>query len=257
MYTFLTPSEDIGIPCQQDEFNLELLAEKLQKDLETNELCMEELERIPLIKKIAAPADTIDLEEVEHKICQYLQLLILYAEISVELKRKSKLSKESAVTACKVYGPYITDILRQVDEVIKIFSMEKELRIINNRGHFPVPKITPKGMKIETNKDKDKVLEAVDMEIEEMLKTIKRSEENYEKEQEEARNRDQQLGLTRQTNRSDFNFFTMLNSTPIRNGKTRTDKPAVHFDTNTIRHYSPRPNRPLTVIITNYQQTTQ
>ena len=139
MYTFLTPSEDIGIPCQQEEFDLELLAEKLQKDSETNELCMEELE---LIKKIA-PTDTMDLEEVKHKIYyQYLQLWILYTEISVALKRKSRLSRESTVTAFKVYRPYISDILRQVDEVIKLFSMEKELRVIKNRGHFPVPKIT-------------------------------------------------------------------------------------------------------------------
>ena len=72
---------------------------------------MEELERIPLIKKIAAPTDCMDLEEVEHKIHQYLQFWILYAEISVELKRKSGLSKESTVTACKVYGLYISDIL--------------------------------------------------------------------------------------------------------------------------------------------------
>ena len=111
MYTFLTPSEDIGIPCQQEEFDLKLLAERLQKDSETNELCMEELERIPLIKKIASPTDCMDLEEVEHKICQYLQLWTLYTEISVELKKKSGLSKESTVTACKVYGPYISDIL--------------------------------------------------------------------------------------------------------------------------------------------------
>ena len=72
---------------------------------------MEELERISLIKKIAAPADIMDLEEVEHKIRQYLQLWILYAEISIKLKRKSKLSRESAVAACKVYGLYISDIL--------------------------------------------------------------------------------------------------------------------------------------------------
>ena len=129
LYTYLTQSEDIGIPCQQEEFHLGLLAEKLQKDSETNELCMEEIERIPLIKNIAAPMDTMDLE-VDHKIHQYLWLWILYAEISVELKRKSKLSKESAVTECKVDRLYISDILRQVDEVIKLFSMEKELRVI-------------------------------------------------------------------------------------------------------------------------------
>ena len=72
---------------------------------------MEELERIPLVKKIAAQADIMDLEEVKYKIRQYCQLWKLYAEISVVLKRKSKLSRESAGGACKVYGSYISDIL--------------------------------------------------------------------------------------------------------------------------------------------------
>ena len=111
MYTFFTPPEDIGVPCQQEPFDLELLAEKLPNDVDPSEICEEILERIPLIKKIAAPTDTMDLEEVEYKILQYCHLWKLYAEISVELKRKSKLSKESAVTACKVYAPYISDIL--------------------------------------------------------------------------------------------------------------------------------------------------
>ena len=70
-----------------------------------------------------------------------------------------------------------------------------------------MPKITPQGIKIETNKDKEKVMKAVDVEIEEMLKAIRRSKENYEREQEEAKNREKQLRLTRQTNRADFNFF--------------------------------------------------
>ena len=89
-------------------------------------------------------------------------------------------------------------------------------------------------MKIKTTKDKDNVLKAVDTEIEEMLKAVRRSEENYEREQEEAKNRDQQLRLTRQNNRLDFNFFTMVNNTTIRNGNARTDQPVVHLDTNTI-----------------------
>ena len=111
VYTYLNPLEDIGVPHQQEQFDLELLAEKLQNDLDTSELCVEELERIPLVKKIAAPADIMDLGEVEDKIHQYLQLWKLYAEISVQLKRKSKLSRDSTVAACKVYGSYISDIL--------------------------------------------------------------------------------------------------------------------------------------------------
>ena len=90
-------------------------------------------------------------------------------------------------------GSYISDVLQQVDEVMKLFAMEKELRIIKNRGHFPVPLIKPQGTKIETTHDKDKVLEAVDREVVEMIKAVRESEEIYKKEQEEARNRDQQL----------------------------------------------------------------
>ena len=190
-------------------------------------------------------ADIMDLEEVKYRIHQYCQLWKLYAEISVELKRKSKLSRESAVTVCKVYGSYIADILRQADEVMKLFAMEKELRIIKNRGHFPVPTNTAQVTKIETTKDKDKVLEAVDTEVIEMIKAVRESEENYKREQEEAKNRDQQLRLTRQTNRSDFNFLTMINSTPIRNSNTRMKQPAVHFDTNIIHHFYP-PTNPTT-----------
>ena len=149
----------------------------------------------------------MDREEAEYKICQYCHLWTLYAENSVELKRKSELSQESTITACKVYVPYISDILRQVDNSMKIFAMEKELRIIKNRGHFPVPQITPQDNKIKTTRDKDKVLEAVDEEVTAMLNAVKQSEENYAREQEQARVRDKQLRSTRQTGRHRVLFF--------------------------------------------------
>ena len=59
--------------------------------------------------------------------------------------------------------------------------MEKELRIIKNRGHFPVPTITEQGTKIETSHGKDKVMEAVDIEVMEMIRAVRESEENYKK----------------------------------------------------------------------------
>ena len=77
-------------------------------------------------------------------------------------------------------------------------SIEKELRTIRNRGEFPVPTFTPEGVKIQTTQDKDRVLTQVDRELEDMLKAIRRNEEKYKKEQEEAKSRDQQLRLTRQ-----------------------------------------------------------
>ena len=111
VYTFLAPLEDIGVSCQQEQFDLELLTALLQNEKDTSTIHEEKLERISMIKKIAGPADVMDREEAESKILQYSQLWQLYAEISVELKKKSELSQESAVAACKVYGPYISDIL--------------------------------------------------------------------------------------------------------------------------------------------------
>ena len=43
-----------------------------------------------------------------------------------------------------------THIIQQLDEVMKILAIEKELRTIKNRGYFPVPHITPQDSKIET-----------------------------------------------------------------------------------------------------------
>ena len=73
-------------------------------------------------------------------------------------------------------------MLQQVNEVMTLFAMEKELRIIKNRGHFPVPQITPQGTKIENPKDIDKILEVVDKEVVEMLNAVRESELKYEKE---------------------------------------------------------------------------
>ena len=135
---------------------------------------------------------------------------------------------------------------------MKIFAMEKELRIMKNRGYFRVPLITPQGNKIETSQDKDKVLEAVDEEVTEMLKAVKQSEENYEREQEQARIRDKQLRSARQTSRSDFNFLTLANSTPIRNDNTRSDQPGMHFKTNPVHHVYSTTSRPVETTNTNH-----
>ena len=69
-----------------------------------------------------------------------------------------------------------------------------------------------------------------------MLNAVKQSEENYAREQEQVRARDEQLRLVRQTDKSDFNYLTLANSTPIRNDNARSDQPGVHFNTNPVRH---------------------
>ena len=161
----------------------------------------------------------------------------MYADSSVELKKKSELSQESAVAACKMYVPYISNITQQIEEVVKIFAMEKELRSIKNRAYFPVPQLTPRECKIETIQDKEILMKEIDEIAVEMLNTIKESEENYIREREQARIREEQLRSARQTSRSDINLYpTLANSTPIRNTNTRSDQPGVHFNANPVHH---------------------
>ena len=69
-----------------------------------------------------------------------------------------------------------------------------------------------------------------------MLTAIRESEENYKKDQEQARIREEQLRSARQTSRSDINLLTLANSTPIRNPNTRSDQPGVHFNINPVHH---------------------
>ena len=97
VYTFLTSPEDIAIPCQQEEFDLNLLAEKLENGQDSSEHWMEELERIPLIRKIAAPADVMELEEIEDKIRQYCKLWTLYAKTQVYLQVWGEFSLSSSL----------------------------------------------------------------------------------------------------------------------------------------------------------------
>ena len=130
----------------------------------------------------------------------------------------------------------MSDITRQLEEVRKIFAIEKELRTIKNRGYFPVPHINPQEEKIETAKDKDKILQRIDELATAMIQAARQSKENLAREQEQARARDEQLRLVRQTDRSSLNFFAQDNSTPVRNDNQRTDNQGVHFKTNPTRH---------------------
>ena len=237
VFTYLDPPEDIGIKCQKVPFNLEFLRDTLQGEQNTSAIQEERLERIPSVKKLVGPADVMPRGEAEYKVRQYCHLWTMYADSSVELKKKSELSQESAVAACKMYVPYISDITRQIEEVVKIFAMEKELRSIKNRGYFPVPQLAPEECKIETIQDKEVLIKEIDEIAVEMLNAIKESEENYKREQEQARIRDKQLRSARQTSKSDINLYpTLANSTPIRNSNTRSDQPGVHFNTNPVHH---------------------
>ena len=110
MLTYLDPPENIGIKCQKEPFDIESLRDKLRGENNTSPMQEERLERIPSVKKLAGPADIMPVEEAEYKVRQYCHLWTMYADSSVELKKKSELSQESAVAACKMYVPYISNI---------------------------------------------------------------------------------------------------------------------------------------------------
>ena len=99
-----------------------------------------------------------------------------------------------------------------------------------------MPHINPQEEKIETAKDKDKILERIDEIATAMIQAARQSEENFAREQEQARVRDEQLRSVRQTDRSGLNFFAQANSTPVRNDNSRPDNQGVHFKTNPTRH---------------------
>ena len=180
MYRYFLPAENIGIQCQQQEFDLNLLREHFQKHLDQ----AEELKRIPLVKKKAPKAENMDWEEIEEKMKQYCQLWQLYSQASCELTRRSKISQEEAVRACKIYGPYIRDVLQQAEEAMTIFMMEKELRNIEGRVNFPIPAITLHDTKIDNAHQSRKILETVDEELIRILNTVKECELAYQKGQE-------------------------------------------------------------------------
>ena len=143
VFTYLNSQEDIGIKFQKEPSDLEFLTDTLRGKQDTGTIQKERLERIPSVKKLVGPADVMPRKEAEYRVCQYCHLWTMYADSSVELKKKPELSQESAVAACKMYVPYISDIVWQIEEVVKIFGMEKELRLIKNRGYFPVPQLAP------------------------------------------------------------------------------------------------------------------
>ena len=228
VYTYSTPAEDIGIPCQAEEFDLETLCEHFLGQPDDSDIETDELTRVPLIRKRARIADTMDLEEIEEKIQQYCQLWELYARAFCELSKRSKISQEEAADACKVLGPYIRDIMQQFKEWNTIFIMERELRAIKNRGHFPIPKSTPQGTKIENSQQAKRVLQVLEEEIMTIITRIRESERAYEKGQE---------ALRKQT-RANYNFLGVNSSTPIKNGSTAANRQQISDRTTHFNHHS-------------------
>ena len=130
--------------------------------------------------------------------------------------------------------------------------MERELRAIKNKGHFPIHTSTPQGTKIENPQQAKRVLQAVEEEIIAITIRIRESERAYEKGQE---------ALRKQT-RTNYNFLGMNSSTPIKtavqqqtNNNPQTGPPTsiqIPYTSTTVRL-----NQPAIPIGTSPQQMTQ
>ena len=94
--------------------------------------------------------------------------------------------------------------------------MEKELRLIKNRGYFPVPQITLQDTKIKTTQNKNELMKDIDEVATAMLNAVKQSEGNYTREREQVRARDEQLRSVRQTDRTDCTVSLSLFADPER-----------------------------------------
>ena len=117
--------------------------------------------------------------------------------------------------------------------------MERELRGLKNRGHFPIPTITPQGTKIENLQQARKTLEAVDKEMVGIITRIRESERAYKKGQEAAK---QQTRATRSTQKTDYNFLSLNSSTPIKSTGTAENRQqpperTTYFNPNTMHHF--------------------
>ena len=235
VFTYLSPPENIGISCQKGP-----LRPRIPTQHATGRTGHQHGTRRESGKnsKHQKTGRTSRHDELGGNRTENASVLSLVATVcsSVELKKKSELSQDSAVAACRVYVPCMSDITRQLEEVRKIFAIEKEVRTIKKRGYFPVPHINPQEEKIKTAKDKDRILERIDEIATAMIQAARQSEENLAREQEQARARDEHLRSVRQTDRSGLNLFAQANSTPVRNDNPRTDNQGVHFKTNPTRH---------------------
>ena len=123
-----------------------------------------------------------------------------------------------------------------------IFAMENELRNLKGRGHFPIPKITPHGIRIDNPQQAKKTLEVVDDKLVQILKGLRETETKYEKEKEEVRLREQQARANKPVQRHENNYLRPNSSTPIKNTDTvagiqNCQTEGVHFNPNTVQHY--------------------
>ena len=126
MYMHTQPAMDVGINCQMEEFDLDILKARLDAMAPPPESQQNEgtLPRIPLVQRTGPINEIMTEQEAWDILNRYKELCKLYATAYHELAICTRYSTVERVKACSLLEPYISDVLEKVDAALAIFCME-------------------------------------------------------------------------------------------------------------------------------------
>ena len=152
MYMHMQPAMDVGISCQMEEFDLEILRARLDAISPPLESQCDEgtIRRIPLLQRTGSINEIMSEQEVWDILNRYRELCKLYATTYHELSVRAKHTPVERIKACSLLEPYISYVLEQVDTGLAIFCMENELRRLKGLKHFKIPVLTENAWTIES-----------------------------------------------------------------------------------------------------------
>ena len=234
VYTFTDPRVDIGVSLEPHPFNLDELEKHFKELTKTMEI-KRRTERIPLMERITPTTEVMSLREFERNINQYSNLCRMYGRASCKLFRCSSISEEVITRAYDKLQPHIGDILDQVEKGQSLFRMEREIRNQKGRGRLQIPYIIPKEKTINTTKELQEFIEAVDNNLTNIIISSRNQEEEFEnrekaRKEEEERLRQEQITQRNRQSPMEFNFHN-ITSTPLRGESNRAQLSDTVFHT--------------------------
>ena len=168
MYTHTQLATEVGITCQMEEFDLDILKARLDTMAPPIECQQDEgtLPRIPLFQR-TGPINEVLTEEASDILNRYKELCKLYVTAYQEDARYSTVER---VKACSLLEPYISGVLQQVDATLAILCIENELRRLKDMEQFKIPVLTPHARTIESNIQLQAYCQPVDNEVKAIFK---------------------------------------------------------------------------------------
>ena len=107
------PAMDVGINCQMEEFDLDILKARLDAMAPPLESQQDKgtLPRIPLVQRTGPINEIMTEQEAWDILNRYKELCKLYATAYQELAVCTRYSTVERIKACSLLEPYILDVL--------------------------------------------------------------------------------------------------------------------------------------------------